>query len=245
MLKHLPNFFTLLNLLAGFFSLIAVLNSKYILACNFIILGAFLDAVDGLTAFVSKKGSPLGAQLDSLSDLTTFGIAPSVLTYALIQDSSPGIYTPYLYAVLTIYIIAGSLRLAIFNSRLISQPSKKERGNYLGLPITVAGLVIPSYLLFANRILDGIPYPLLLLVILPILSVFMLSTICFRKIDNLPLFSLISKTPILFILILVLIVFSLIYFKMSALLFPFLVLYILNETIRALFKGKNNESRHN
>ena len=79
----IPNVFTFLNLSCGVISILSTMNFNYILACIFILLAGLVDRYDGRIARFLDVSSDLGKELDSLADLVSFGVAPSILTYIL------------------------------------------------------------------------------------------------------------------------------------------------------------------
>ncbi|MBQ7985266.1 MAG: CDP-diacylglycerol--serine O-phosphatidyltransferase [Bacteroidales bacterium] len=113
MRKQIPNIITLLNLFCGIESIFQLLYfDNPFLASVFIILGAVFDFFDGMTARLLKVSSPIGKELDSLSDVVTFGVAPSLIAgYTLVVTGYDGI------AVIPAIIMAlmSSYRLAKFN----------------------------------------------------------------------------------------------------------------------------------
>ncbi len=86
-LKHLPNFITLLNLLSGSLSILFFAEGEILLAAWMIFIAAALDFLDGFAARALKAYSKIGAQLDSLADVVSFGLAPAFLIYHLILNS--------------------------------------------------------------------------------------------------------------------------------------------------------------
>ncbi|MFA5536425.1 MAG: CDP-diacylglycerol--serine O-phosphatidyltransferase [Bacillota bacterium] len=122
------NVITLLNLTMGCFSLFFVLESKPFLAASFIIIAALLDRFDGTLARKSGMVTDLGKELDSLSDLVSFGVAPAMLLWFLALNNI------FIYGkiIAVIYILAGAFRLARFNVT-------EFKGFYIGVPITIAG----------------------------------------------------------------------------------------------------------
>ena len=93
-----PNLFTAMNMFSGFLSIVNASQGEFSRAAWFIITGAVFDALDGLVARLTKSSSELGVELDSLSDIVSFGAAPSFL-----------IYSAYLYQFETVGIILSSL----------------------------------------------------------------------------------------------------------------------------------------
>ena len=81
--SSIPNIFTFINLSFGILSLLATFESNYQLACIFILLAALVDRYDGRIARYLQVSSDLGKELDSLADLVSFGVAPSILIFLL------------------------------------------------------------------------------------------------------------------------------------------------------------------
>lgn len=118
--NNIPNTITCLNLLSGCIACIYALNSMvqygelmgYQVAFIFIALAAVFDFCDGLVARMLNTVSPIGKELDSLSDCVSFGLAPSMLIYATLEYYNPGIIYNYSAFLVAIF---GALRLAKFN----------------------------------------------------------------------------------------------------------------------------------
>ncbi len=135
MKKHIPTIITLANLSCGF---LAILLADPLYSSLLILLGAFFDVFDGLVARALDVTSELGKQLDSLSDLVSFGIAPAYLYAQLAPIDHWIILLGPLFIVL-----GGALRLGIFNTK----PSSKY---FEGLAIPssgffITGIVLASY----------------------------------------------------------------------------------------------------
>ena len=90
MRKHIPNLVTLLNLLCGCIALIFAVNSHFLMASLFILLGIFFDFFDGLLARSLNVQSPMGIQLDSLADLITCGVVPGIIMYKFMESAVGG-----------------------------------------------------------------------------------------------------------------------------------------------------------
>jgi CDP-diacylglycerol---serine O-phosphatidyltransferase len=111
LLKSVPNAVTSCNLFFGFLSLLATMQGEYASAMLFIVCAAGADAIDGVAARVLNAQSDLGKELDSLADLVSFGVAPSLLIYQhYLKDIG-------LLGVLVCFIpmLCAALRLARFN----------------------------------------------------------------------------------------------------------------------------------
>ena len=79
--SSIPNIFTFINLSFGILSLLSTFEDNYSLACIFILLAALVDRYDGRIARYLQVTSDLGKELDSLADLVSFGVAPSILDF--------------------------------------------------------------------------------------------------------------------------------------------------------------------
>ena len=116
MKKQIPNLLTLLNLVSGFISIILIMHGNLRLAVWFISVSLLLDFADGLAARLLNAYSDMGLQLDSLADIVSFGVAPGLLMYRLINsaggaDSIAG-YLQYVPILIPAY---SAIRLARFN----------------------------------------------------------------------------------------------------------------------------------
>lgn len=136
----IPNFFTSLNILCGFLSVINSLEGKIVTASWLIFIAAVFDTVDGLMARLTKSGSDFGIEFDSLADVVSFGMAPSVLYYKA-YFSSMGIIGLILSF---LPLLFGSVRLARFNVIFAG----KEKNKYVGLPIPHAAISSASFIIF-------------------------------------------------------------------------------------------------
>lgn len=140
----LPNTFTALNIGCGFLAIIYASQGLFYKACMVILLGAIFDMVDGRVARLTGTESSFGEQFDSLSDLVTFGIAPSFLFYfRFLQDEGRlGIIATFMF------LLCGALRLARFNVNI-----DKVNPNYFqGLPIPMSALAIVGLVLTSSLI---------------------------------------------------------------------------------------------
>ncbi|UOF91868.1 CDP-diacylglycerol--serine O-phosphatidyltransferase [Fodinisporobacter ferrooxydans] len=137
-LKLLPNVFTLGNLFLGMIAILLASQGEYGGAALLIIVGMVLDGVDGRIARMFHVQSEFGKELDSLSDIVTFGIAPAVLMYAVVLHQFG-----WIGIVLScIFPGCGALRLARFNTQ------SKTTNYFIGLPITAAGGVLATLALY-------------------------------------------------------------------------------------------------
>ena len=162
-MKKIPNLFTLLNLFFGCMAIVFALqtdtvifymNDQYSTSFNIpeklswaaicIIIAALIDFLDGFVARLLKATSEIGKQLDSLSDVVSFGVAPSVILYQLLRFSfareENGLYVSIIWLVPSFIIAcAAAYRLAKFNLDTDQQFSFK------GVPVPAVGLLIASF----------------------------------------------------------------------------------------------------
>lgn len=160
-MKHLPNLLTLANLVSGCIAIAFILNAQpfvssfnnmeywvvgteqmYWGAC-FIFIAAIFDLVDGPVARWLQVTSPIGVQLDSLADLVSFGVAPSMILFKMLwatyMSQPEALDTPMLaMAPAFIIVCAGALRLARYNVN--HQIANKS--SFSGMPIPAVGLFI-------------------------------------------------------------------------------------------------------
>ncbi|MGE4159928.1 MAG: CDP-diacylglycerol--serine O-phosphatidyltransferase [Planctomycetota bacterium] len=157
----LPNLVTMGNLFCGFLAIIKIAQALFqsdpeLLdkAAFYIFLGMIFDALDGKVARMVKASSDFGAQLDSLCDAISFGVAPAFLAYAagrlLGSSSIPGIYTePFLFITSAVYVVCSVLRLARFNVEV--GLDEEEHRYFKGMPTPgAAGMIASSMLVFFN-----------------------------------------------------------------------------------------------
>ena len=137
-IKHIPNFLTLINMSLGLTSVLVLLQTdhphKTIIAPALIMLGGFVDFLDGYLARKLQAASDMGKQLDSFADIITFGIAP----ICLINYISTCSYPVFIIAASLVFMMAGAYRLARYNLNDFSK-------YFMGLPITVAGIALAVY----------------------------------------------------------------------------------------------------
>jgi CDP-diacylglycerol--serine O-phosphatidyltransferase len=144
----LPNLVTTANIVCGFLSMIHAFKGDFERACWFIIIAAVCDALDGRIARFARAESSFGVQYDSLSDLTSFGIAPAFLLFSFTLHD----YARFGAGCAALYVVCAALRLARFNVSVESpNPSKLQKirkGYFQGMPSPAsAGLVVTMVLM--------------------------------------------------------------------------------------------------
>jgi CDP-diacylglycerol--serine O-phosphatidyltransferase len=175
MIKQIPNIFTLLNLFLGCIAIVFALQTETIsiyvgddlsshynipeklsVAAYFIFAAAVIDFLDGFVARLMNATSEMGKQLDSLSDVVSFGVAPSVILYQLLRISfikeENGLETSIAWLLPAIIVAcAGAYRLARFNL------DNSQSYGFKGVPIPAVGLLIASFPLilhYGNSLID-------------------------------------------------------------------------------------------
>ena len=145
--KYVPNFVTLLSLSSGFTSISFSLNKEWEIAIYLILLATVFDFFDGWFARKLKSGSNFGAELDSLSDFVSFGVAPSVLIYLWSTNSLGSLG----WGATLFFVICSSLRLARFTADIyITNKPIDDNEYFVGIPSpAAAGLVLlPLFIFF-------------------------------------------------------------------------------------------------
>jgi CDP-diacylglycerol--serine O-phosphatidyltransferase len=139
----MPSAFTLGNLFFGFWAIVSAFNGNFRWAGWFIVFAGILDMLDGRVARLSGTGTRFGAELDSLVDVISFGVAPALLMYFL-DFSNAGRFA---WILCYIYVVAVALRLARFNVLSAGKPSS---GWFTGMPSPAAGVTLAAYYPFSQ-----------------------------------------------------------------------------------------------
>jgi len=224
-----PNFITIMALFCGFYSIIAAEEGNYDFAAYAILAAFFFDGIDGKIARLMNATSDFGIQLDSLSDLVSFGIAPAILLYKwlLMPYGRLGWMAAFLF------VACGALRLARFNIQTKRLPSSF----FVGLPIPAAAGLIASSLIFV-KLLTGDPtnFPI------SISYVFIIYILAFLMVSNFPYFSFktfdfrgVKTFNLMVIFVLIIFIVGL---YPEILLFLFFTLYVLSGLLLSLLKIK-------
>ena len=134
--KHIPNAITSMNVLCGVIGVIAAFSRNYETAFYFMLAGAVCDFCDGMAARALKAYSPMGKELDSLADLITFGLLPSIMMYQTMQEYHPGQWYSYVPLVIVVF---SALRLAKFNV------DERQSENFIGLATPACAMLCGSF----------------------------------------------------------------------------------------------------
>ena len=163
-----PNAITALALCSGLFGIRYAITGEWERACVAIVLAAFLDMMDGRIARMLKGQSRFGAELDSLSDVTAFGVAPAVILYlwmlAMLGSPEQAYWARFGWLLALAHAVCGALRLARFNANIdvLDQPHKSA-GFLTGIPAPAgAGLALLPIFLWLWTGLEIFHEPLLI-----------------------------------------------------------------------------------
>lgn len=185
-MKHIPNFITSLNLTSGFIAIIFAANGDLITASWLILAAMIFDFFDGFAARLLKAYSEIGKELDSLADVVSFGVAPGLIIYQLLNDSlalsdpmidnADGFKALILMILPAIMPVCAALRLAIFNV------DTTQTTTFKGLPtpanaLAVISVVIAGHYSHSIFLSTFTGSPLLLVAFTVVLSLAMVSRI--------------------------------------------------------------------
>lgn len=193
----LPNIFTTMNLFCGFYGILASINGEFNQSAVLIVIASVLDSLDGRIARMTNTMSKFGAEYDSLADLITFGVAPSILAYSWALYA----YGKWGWLAAFLFVVCGALRLARFNV----QSGIIESKVFNGLPIPAAASVVATgVMLFYYLGGAGKYHDLSLLIITIALSLLMVSNLKYYSFKDLNFFS--RKPFMSFVLIIIILI---------------------------------------
>jgi len=185
-MRHIPNFITSLNLAAGFTAIVFAANADIITASWLILAAMIFDFLDGFSARLLKAYSEIGKELDSLADVVSFGVAPGLIIYKLLNDSflaggvvnltSDNLRILLIIIIPAIMPVCAALRLAIFNI------DTSQTTTFKGLPtpanaLAVISVVIAGHYSHSPIFSSFMGSPVLLTIFTVILSLLMVSRI--------------------------------------------------------------------
>jgi CDP-diacylglycerol---serine O-phosphatidyltransferase len=171
----IPSALTLGNLFFGVWAMVAASRSEFMTAAWLIVLAGVADTLDGRVARVTQTGSRFGAELDSLVDAISFGVAPAFVMYHLfLTDASWGWIAGFFY------ITAAVIRLARFNV----EQAGHAKVAFHGLPSPAAGMLLATFYPFSQtdffqQHLGGMPWPTTMIAMMLALSALMMSHVLY------------------------------------------------------------------
>ena len=209
----LPNMLTLIGVCIGLSSIKFALDEKFELSIVAIIFAALIDGLDGRIARLIKGTSKVGKELDSLTDVISFGVAPSFVMYFWSLNN----LGKFGWLLCLIYVVCVALRLARFNVNSNEEPSWKDNF-FEGVPSPAGGILVLMPLIFS---LSGFDFFIISYNIL--VPVFFIS-VSFLLISKLPTYSLkkiiIPRSMTVFLL------FGIVLFFGLLLIYPFKVIFL-------------------
>ena len=238
--NHIPNFITLMNLLSGIMSIYLGMIGEIQLAAAMIFVAAILDFFDGMLARVLNAKTEIGAQLDSLADIVSFGVAPAFVlfhTFNLPEVGTSQIdYLPFVAFIVPLF---SALRLAKFNI------DEEQTTSFKGLPTPATGILLASFPIMILVCLaenKGLYYDI---VTNPYFLAFTAIACSLLMVANLPMFALKfstaswgeNQTRYIF---LILSVFLIIILKLAAI--PLIILMYILLSVLELFSKKKTDT---
>src|SRR6478752_995217 len=168
MIRHIPNFLTCCNLICGCFGIVCLLENRNIPAAYFVWTTGVFDFFDGFAARFLKVSSPIGKELDSLADMISFGLLPSLVMYKMIEASSQNPYLPFIAFLIA---LCSALRLAIFNV------DETQHDSFKGLNTPANSIFITSLPFLSGSIGSFIQQGWVLILITLVFSLLLVSRI--------------------------------------------------------------------
>lgn len=162
--KAIPSLLTIANLVLGVIAMLLSVQGYSGNAALLVVIGMGLDGLDGRIARMLGAESAFGRELDSLSDVITFGVAPALIMFEVVLQNLG--FAGFILAAL--FPVCGALRLARFNVQ------QKSTNYFVGLPITAAGGILATMALYKNILNPAqviLPLGMLLLAILMVSNV--------------------------------------------------------------------------
>ncbi|RJQ21764.1 MAG: CDP-diacylglycerol--serine O-phosphatidyltransferase [Nitrospiraceae bacterium] len=212
----LPNTLTLCGMFCGFYAILAAFKGHFVYGAWAILIANIFDGLDGWVARLTNSTTKFGVELDSLSDLVAFGVAPAVLVYswALQPFGRVGWGAAFLF------VICGALRLARYNVQMGTTESKA----FTGLPIPGAGTVVASLVLFYSEVWGATGGRNYIILFLPfLLAALMVSTLRFHGLKEI---NFRERKPF-WLLVVIVTALVLIFMYPEIVLFLFAIIYVI------------------
>ncbi len=184
--KYIPNTITSLSLVCGCISCVMAFKGYILYATLWIIMGAVFDFFDGFAARMLNAFSTIGKDLDSLADLVSFGVAPGMILFCLLNQAAPSLplggineYIPYLAFIIPVF---SALRLAKFNN------DTRQTTSFIGLPVPAHALFLSSAAYSVQPVIQNNPS------LFVVLAIIIFSITSFLLVSEIPMFSLKIKS---------------------------------------------------
>ena len=178
--KHLPNAITCANLFSGCVGIVFAFQENLIFAAYALFLAAIFDFFDGFASRVLQSFSGIGKDLDSLADMVSFGVLPSVILYELFLQAPPiNNISPYINFCAFLIPVFSALRLAKFNT------DTRQAEIFIGLPTPANAILIASFPLIIQQYNGMAQY-----ILNPYLLTIFVAVMCALLVVEMPLMSL-------------------------------------------------------
>lgn len=231
--KFIPSLFTILNAFCGFASVISSSKNEFDTAVLFIVYAAVFDVFDGLVARILDSASDFGVELDSLSDIVSFGFAPAFLLYQFFfyDYNAAGIL------VASLVLAFSAIRLARFNINL----SGFSKDVFYGIPTPMSALILCSYVIyFHGKIFPKEFSEVFIFALTVIVSLLMVSNIRFPAMPSSFSIKAIKSSPLQFVFLLIGVI-TIVVTKGVAI-FPLGLLYVLIGVVITLIPAKKKRN---
>lgn len=220
----LPNTLTLCGMFSGFFAILSAINGDYLTAAWAIVIANIFDGLDGWIARLTNTSTRFGIELDSLSDLVAFGVAPSIMMFKWVLSPFERVG----WAAAFLFVACGALRLARFNVQTGAPGSKA----FKGMPIPAAATILASVVIFYYDFWTGVPdknafFPVITIV----LSLLMVSTLRYHGVKEIDFR---ERKPFWALIIFVMVLFTLL-IRPSTAIFIFAMAYLVWGLIENIF----------
>jgi CDP-diacylglycerol--serine O-phosphatidyltransferase len=227
----LPNALTLCGMFSGFYAIVAAIQGQYVHSAWAIMVANIFDGLDGFVARLTHSTTRFGIELDSLSDLVAFGVAPGLMIYKWSLEPFGRIG----WAAAFLFVACGALRLARFNVQMGSA----EKKSFTGMPIPAAAWVCAAVVIFSFQMEWEMNKNLLVLVMTYVLSILMVSTLRFHGLKEIDF----SKRKPFWLLAAIVMVFGVVIIHPETALFVFAMIYLVGGLIENAYlfarkKGK-------
>jgi CDP-diacylglycerol--serine O-phosphatidyltransferase len=226
----LPSGLTLANLFCGIFAIVSASRGMFDQAGFLIVLGGVADALDGRVARATGSGSRFGAELDSLVDIVSFGLAPAMIMYFAVLNKEG-----WDWLIVFLFVTCAAIRLARFN---VEQAGRAKR-YFHGLPSPAAGMTLATYYWFSQTplynetVLGDLPWHFWLRFLMIALGFLMISNVSYPAVPTVGY----RKLPeILGSLVVAATIFGVIFLK-KQFYFPALVTYVAYGVGKTVFFG--------
>lgn len=198
----LPNLITIGGMFAGFYAIVSGLRGSYENAVIAIFIALIMDGLDGKIARWTHAQSNMGAQLDSLADMVSFGVAPAMIMYSW----SLSVLGKLGWLVAFVYMVCTSLRLARFNS----EDQGDDKRYFFGLNTPSSAALVASVIwTLTSYHVDGFALAIPMVIFMFLLSVLKVSTIRYRSFKDLDLKNTTVSLIIIFLLLMLLVLIAL------------------------------------